>query len=369
MSRGAFWLMLRRVAVFAACVDVIYLLAFFALGLPAMALANLVSAGVYGAAWWLLGQRRNLPAVLLMWAEVLVHASACTLLLGWASGAHYFLLVFLPAVAVSRSPKHALAAMAFVLVAYLALDATTQVVPVTYPLAPGALMAFRWLSVAIVFAMFGYTARFYTQRVQEAEGQLYDLATTDSLTGLWNRRQFLQLTHAEIDRARRHGTPLALVLADIDHFKLVNDQHGHDAGDRVIRHVANQLRQQARGGDLVGRWGGEEFVMLLPMTDADGAHDWSERLRKLIEQVPCQHAGVSMPVTVSFGVCEVQAGRSLDHAFKNADAALYVAKNAGRNGVRVAPLALPAQPMTPQAERSTGAALAADDMVARSLAT
>jgi diguanylate cyclase (GGDEF)-like protein len=205
--------------------------------------------------------------------------------------------------------------------------------------------------------------------VQEAEGQLYDLATTDSLTGLWNRRQFLQLTHAEIDRARRHGTSLALVLADIDHFKQVNDQHGHDAGDRVIRHVASLLRQQARGGDLIGRWGGEEFVMLLPMTGGDGALELSERIRRRVERTPCEHGGVSMPVTLSLGVCEMQPGHSLDHAFKNADAALYAAKNAGRNRVCVAPLALPAQPVTPQADRSSAVTVPADALPAtRSLA-
>lgn len=370
MSRGAFWLMLRRIAVFAACCDFVYLLVFFALGLPVMALVNLISAAMYGAAYVLLGQRRNRPAVLLMWLEVLVHASACTVLLGWDSGTHYFLLVFLPAVAVSRSPKQALTAMAFVLAVYLALDAATLVVPVAYALTPGELMALRWLSIAIVFVMFGYTARFYTQRVQEAEGQLYDLATTDSLTGLWNRRQFLQLTHAEIDRARRHGTSLALVLADIDHFKLINDQHGHDAGDRVIRHVASLLRQQARGGDLIGRWGGEEFVMLLPMTGGDGALELSERIRRRVERTPCEHGGNTMPVTLSLGVCEMLPGHSLDHAFKNADAALYAAKNAGRNRVCVAPLALPAQPVTPQAERSTVAATSSDALpAARSLAT
>ncbi|WP_374562503.1 GGDEF domain-containing protein [Ideonella sp.] len=352
MSRGAFWLMLRRIAVFAACVDLVYLVAFFALGMPVLALVNLLSAGMYAAAYALLGRRRNLPAVALMWTEVMGHAGACTILLGWDSGTHYFLLVFLPAVAVSRSPRYAIAAMGFVLAAYLGLDAATQTIPVAYPLDPGPLMALRWLSITVVFVMFGYTARYYTQRVHEAEGRLYDLATVDPLSGLWNRRHFLQMAHAEIDRASRHGTPLALVLADIDHFKLVNDQHGHDTGDRVIQHVAGLMRHQARTGDLIGRWGGEEFVMLLPMTDGNGALELSERMRASVEQVACQHAGVTVPVTMSLGVCEVLPGQPLDHAFKNADAALYTAKNAGRNQVCVAPLALPARPTTPQAARS-----------------
>ncbi len=358
MSRGAFWLMLRRIAVFAGCVDLVYLLAFFALGMPVLALLNLLSASMYAAAYVLLGKRRNAPAVTLMWLEVLGHAGACTVLLGWASGAHYFLLVLLLAVAVSRPARYAIVAMGLVLAVYLGLDAVTQLVPVAYPLAPGPLMALRWLSITVVFLMFGYTARYYTQRVREAEGRLYDLATTDTLSGLWNRRQFLQMAHAEIDRASRHNTPLVLVLADIDHFKGVNDRHGHDTGDRVIQHVAGLMRHQARTGDLIGRWGGEEFVMLLPMTDGNGAQELSERIRASVEQIACQQGGVAVPVTLSLGVCEVLPGQPLDHAFKNADAALYAAKNAGRNQVCVAPLALPARPIAPQAARSPDAAQA-----------
>lgn len=356
MSRGAFWLMLRRLALFAASAELVYLAVFLALGLPAMALACAVGSATYVVSYVLMGLRWNHTAVVLMWAEVLTQAGVCTVLLGWASGGHYFLMVFLPAVAVSRSPRRALAALIFLLAAYLCLDVLAHRAAPAYALSPASLTTLRWLSIGVVFGMFTYTARFYTRRVQDAEEQLYDMATTDSLTGLWNRRQFLQLTHAEIDRARRHGTPLALVLADIDHFKLVNDQHGHDAGDQVIRHVAGLMRGQARGGDLMGRWGGEEFVALLPMTDGTGALEWSERVRSRVEQTPCRPDGQAVEVTLSLGVCELLAGQTLDHAFKNADAALYAAKNAGRNRVCVAPTALPAQPPAAEAHRQAAAA-------------
>jgi len=333
MSRGAFWLMLRRVAVFAGCVDLVYLVVFFGLGMPTMALVNLVSVSMYAAAYALLGRRRNRLAVLLMWTEVLVHAGACTILLGWDTGIHYFLLVFLPAVAVSRSPRLAMAAMGFVLAAYLGLDAATQAVPASYPLTAAQTTAFRWLSITVVFLMFGYTARYYVRRVQDAERQLAELATTDPLCGLWNRRFFLQRAQAELERARRYGHRLTLVMADIDHFKLVNDRNGHAVGDHVIRHVAGLMQAGLRASDIIGRWGGEEFVMLLQTTDAAEAAAVCERLRATAERTPWEGGSVTMGVTLSLGLAEVDPGQGLEHAIRQADAALYAAKHAGRNRV------------------------------------
>ena len=333
MSRAAFWLMLRRIAVFAGGVDLVYLGVFFLLGMPVMALLNLVSLSMYGAAWWLLGRRRNLPAVLLMWTEVLVHAGLCTVLLGWASGVHYFLLVFIAAVAVSRTPSHATAALAFLLLAYLGLDAATQMIPVRYPLPEAVTTALRWLNITVVFVMFGYTGRYYVQRVAEAEARLRELATTDPLSGLWNRRHFQALAEAELERARRQGSALAVVLADIDHFKQVNDRHGHDAGDHVIRHVSRHLREQLRAGDLIGRWGGEEFILLLPGCDAPGAAQLCERMRQHIARTPCNTSGQPIPVTVSFGVMPLPLDEPFEQAVRRADGALYRAKNAGRDRV------------------------------------
>jgi diguanylate cyclase (GGDEF)-like protein len=333
MSRAAFWLMLRRIAVFAGVVDLSYLGVFWLLGMPTMALLNLVSLSMYATAWWLLGRRRNLPAVLLMWTEVMVHAGLCTVLLGWASGAHYFLLVFIVAVAVSRSHRHAAAALAFLLLAYLGLDIATGMIPARYPLAEGATTALRWLNITVVFVMFGYTGRYYVQRVAEAEARLRELATTDSMSGLWNRRHFRALAEGELQRARRHGSALAVVLADIDHFKRVNDQYGHEAGDHVIRHVSQRLREQLRAGDLIGRLGGEEFILLLPGCDAAGAAQLCERMRQHLAQSTCDAGGQLIPVTVSFGVMPLPLDEPFEQAVRQADGALYRAKNTGRNRV------------------------------------
>ncbi|HEV7913423.1 MAG TPA: hypothetical protein VGP22_06630, partial [Albitalea sp.] len=153
MSRSAFWLMLRRVAVIAGCSDLMFLGVFLALGLPVLAWTNLVSVGMYAAAYGLIGRRKNRPAVVLMWTEVLLHAISCTLLLGWDSGAHYFLLVFIPAIALSRSQKLAVGALTFLLIVYLGLDRLTQVVPRAYVMSTSELGCLRALCITVVFMM------------------------------------------------------------------------------------------------------------------------------------------------------------------------------------------------------------------------
>jgi diguanylate cyclase len=321
----------RRVAVIAACADVMFLSVFLALGLPFLAWINVVSIAMYGAAYWLIGQRRNRPAVALMWSEVLLHAISCTLLLGWDCGAHYFLLVFIPAIALSRSQRQALGALAFLLIVYLGLDALTRIVPRSYVVSASELAGLRALCISVVFVMFAYTGRYYFGQVAQAEARLRHLATIDPLSGLWNRRQFLHVAHGEADRARRYSLPLSVALADIDHFKQVNDVHGHPVGDLVIRHVSGLLRSQLRSTDLLGRWGGEEFIMLLPSTDPAAAARLCERLREHVQRNPCRIDGMSLPVTVSFGVHRFDPDLGVERAVKLADDALYGAKQKGRN--------------------------------------
>lgn len=336
MSRSAFWLMLRRIAAIAAFADVMFLVLFLALGLPLLAWINVVSIGMYGAAYWLIGQRRNRPAVVLMWTEVLVHAIACTLLLGWDCGAHYFLLVFIPAIALSRSQRQALGALAFLLVIYLGLDAATRIVAPSYVVSTSHLASLRAVCITVVFVMFAYTGRYYFGQVADAEGRLRYLATIDPLSGLANRRHFLQVANEEAQRAQRYDLPLTIALADIDHFKRVNDLHGHPAGDAVIRQVSELLRSQLRSSDVLGRWGGEEFILLLPSTDAAAAVLMCERLREELQRTPCAVGGISLPITMSFGVRRVDPLAGLERAVKSADEALYEAKQKGRNRTVVA---------------------------------
>jgi len=333
MSLGAYWKLLQRIAVVAGCVDLVYLGLFFAIGMPVMALLNLVSAAAYALAYRLLSARRNAWAVAIMWTEVVVHSSACTLLLGWNSGVHYFLMVFLPAVATARSTRKATGAALFILLLYLGLDALAMVLPPAYPLSPQAALLLRWVSITLVFVMFGYTGHYYVASVREAERRLNLLATTDPMTGLLNRRHFLAMASREMSQASRSGAPAAMVLVDIDLFKRFNDEHGHAVGDKAICHVAALLSSQLRDGDLIGRWGGEEFILMLPGTSPEGAAQLCERLRERTEANPVQAGELSLPVTVSVGLAAIDVQAPLEEAIQGADCALYGAKAEGRNRV------------------------------------
>jgi diguanylate cyclase (GGDEF)-like protein len=159
-------------------------------------------------------------------------------------------------------------------------------------------------------------------------------AITDDLTGLVNRRRFIAALQAEVDRARRFGSPLTVILADLDDFKRVNDVFGHHAGDDVLRSFAALMQSHIRDVDVPGRIGGEEFAILLPETDAEGAAQVAERMRHSLTVVPVAVAeGRTVSVTSSFGVAELSGGQSGDGLMRAADAALYRAKALGKNRV------------------------------------
>jgi diguanylate cyclase (GGDEF)-like protein len=170
------------------------------------------------------------------------------------------------------------------------------------------------------------------------ELELRLIAQVDHLTGALTRRGFVDQAEREIERAKRYGRATSLVMIDVDHFKRVNDTHGHAAGDQVLRQIAHLAEVTLRPSDQFGRIGGEEFALLLPETDGAAAVIAAERLRQKIEQHPlvCSD-GSTMHVTASFGVSELSATTSsLTEWLARADTALYTAKTSGRNCTRIA---------------------------------
>lgn len=160
------------------------------------------------------------------------------------------------------------------------------------------------------------------------------MATTDALTGLLNRRAFLESTGREVARTKRYGDKLSIALLDVDHFKHINDKRGHAAGDLVLSALGKLLARALRTSDIVARWGGEEFVLVLPSTGLDGAEQTAERVRELLEGATIKDGnGEVIPVTASFGVAAYSAGESLEQVIDRADRAMYSAKSGGRNRV------------------------------------
>ena len=174
--------------------------------------------------------------------------------------------------------------------------------------------------------------------LREKNQMLARLSTTDPVTGLRTRRYVAEVLNIEWIRARRYRTPLTAMMADLDHFKNVNDKYGHPAGDAVLRGVADILRQKLRAPDVAGRYGGEELLVILPQTDQDGARQVAERWREAVESATFRSPdGQSVGVTVSIGVATFDpAHASPEDLVAAADTALYRAKNGGRNRTEVA---------------------------------
>lgn len=170
-----------------------------------------------------------------------------------------------------------------------------------------------------------------TQRKIDEE-EIRILATTDSLTGIINRREFTRILENEMDRAKRYGVPLSLVMYDLDFFKQINDTFGHDVGDDVLQTVVRLVNKHIRGVDVAARWGGEEFMVLMPQSDLAAARSAAEKLRQAIAQHRFDKAN---SVTVSFGVTKFVPQDDIHSLLKRVDDALYQAKMRGRNRVEV----------------------------------
>jgi two-component system, cell cycle response regulator len=171
------------------------------------------------------------------------------------------------------------------------------------------------------------------QKLLEAQERLRVQAMYDALTGIFNRGAVFEALRQELDRAKRQQSPLAAIMIDLDHFKQVNDQHGHLVGDQVLRETAQRIRRAVRKYDTVGRYGGEEFLVVAPGFAGAAAMDFAERLRLAFASSPIQTSGPAIPVTLSLGVVAVERGWSVEltDLLSAADDALYRAKSGGRN--------------------------------------
>ena len=172
-------------------------------------------------------------------------------------------------------------------------------------------------------------------RIKDLQDKLEALSTTDELTGLNNRRELNRLFELEFQRARRYGLPISCLMIDIDHFKKFNDTHGHRFGDKVLAKVAAIMEETSRDSDIVGRYGGEEFLAVLPHTGARSARACADKIRSAVEAHVFKRGRSEVRVTVSIGVCTMSRGAEghTHDLVSSADGALYKAKERGRNRV------------------------------------
>lgn len=336
--RRAFRRLCQRGAILIGVVAVLYALLQYILDISQWPLA-LLPAPLCVPLHWMMSVRRPFWVFaigLFVMSMLLVGLCAsATLTFGRSSGFHLILTVILPIVVVSGRIGARTKWLFVVLLAVflIGLDLVAVDTGALDGLSPYARASLRAITLAVPALCTTNLVLHYFHRVGKQQAALMHLATTDPLTGLHNRRQISALAQELMQEQRRGRRPFSVVLCDLDYFKAVNDSHGHEAGDRVLRDVGQELSRGLREFDSVGRWGGEEFLLLLPQTDLEGGCALADRLRGRLA-ARFDSADSSEPrVTATMGVSVFRDDDTLEKVIARADAALYAGKAAGRNVV------------------------------------
>lgn len=332
----AFRALLQGIGVIAGLTHVAFCSLFFWAHVSSLAYVNIGSVLSYVWVFALArrGQVEQAWAVTVL--EVLGHAILAVSVIGWDTGFHYYILLVIPVAVISSIRPAALKAATVlgVMMTYLVLDIVLRHRTPPNELPMVVIDGLHYFNVVGVMIILIFLAGYYYYLIDKAAATLREMASTDPLTQLKNRRAITEVIRREESRVRR-GTPyLSFILCDLDHFKSINDSKGHDAGDAVLRSVSKTLQSCMRDVDFVARWGGEEFLAVLPDTDEEGAKLVAERIRGKIEGTQIETNGNEpFRVTMTLGVAVIQKGENAEQTIARADAALYEGKRNGRNRV------------------------------------
>jgi len=345
----------------AIAMHALFAVIFALLGVALMVWVNLFGIVVYASCVALARNKLHRWIGWIVLFELLGHAIVATRAVGWSSGFEFYawLIIPLSAIGTRRGVRKKITMVVLTSISCLIMDQWLRDMPPLHELSLPTARVLHTFNLAAYFAITALLAFVYAQTVAEAERSLHRHATTDVLTGLRNRRRLLELARGELARARRSHAPVSIIIADIDLFKSINDHHGHPAGDLVLVAIAQCLQQCVRQQDHTARWGGEEFIVILPDIDLHGAYAAAERMRQRIEQLNLSIGAETLHCTASFGVSEWKHGRNqtFEQCLDRADAALYCAKQLGRNRVCV-------DPATPLQDHTVADVLTAGNAIA-----
>jgi diguanylate cyclase (GGDEF)-like protein len=315
---------------------------FLWLGVPWLAAVNVASAAMW-AVGWAANRRGHQPlAITLFTVEVVVHTVLATSALGLQAGFQYYMFGGIPFTLLNtRWRGRVLVALAGLMTAvFVGLLVAVPAVQLVFP-DPRVALALRVANAVIVFSAIGMASYYFRDAAIRARNRLKALAVTDGLTGVLNRRRAAELLDQELGRSAQTGQPFSVVLGEVDHFKGFVDGYGRECGDRALAALAATLSGRLREFDVVGRWGGEEFLVLLPGRDLDGAARVAEALRSAVAVAPVGGDHVDTLLTMTFGVVQSRPSDTAQDVVARADAALYRGKELGQNAVFVAEAATP----------------------------
>jgi diguanylate cyclase (GGDEF)-like protein len=330
-----FHVLSASIAALAAILHIAFLGLFLWSGITILALLNVGSVAAHVLALFLINRNHELKGFMVIVVEVVAHAFVATYYAGWSSGFHYYFILVVPMIGLStiRTIKVKAFFVFIAILAYLAFDVglrQSNGISILPELANNIFYYFNTVSVMITLAFIAFGYYFL---ISQAEIALIKAANTDPLTQLSNRRSFMQAIDKEMVRVDKRHIELSFIICDLDHFKSINDRYGHETGDMVLRSVSHLLSNEIRQCDKLSRWGGEEFLIMLPDISRTEALMVAERLRKKVEDFKISHQGHDMNLSMTLGVTSLIDLENPEHAIARADTGLYKGKNSGRNCV------------------------------------
>ncbi len=336
MQADAFRTLLQGLALICGLTHLAFCALFFWADVSALAYVSVASALSYGFVFQLARRDRVAQAWAVTVLSVLAHAVLAVTVIGWDTGFHYYILLMIPAAVISSIRPLALKAgtVLGLMLTYLSLDIVLRHRAPANVLPDFVVEGLHYFNVIGIMVMLISFAGYYFYLLEKTAAALREMSQTDALTQLKNRRAITEAIRREESRMRRGDHPLSFVLCDLDHFRAVNESAGHEAGNAVLKAVSRALESCMRDVDFVARWGGEEFLAVLPDTNAEGARLVAERIRRKIEgQLIEANGGAPIKITVTLGVATIEPGEDAEQAIVRADEALYQGKAGGRNQV------------------------------------
>lgn len=333
----------KYTALFALLGHIVFLLIFITLDIRPLIYVNIASCFVFLFVFFMNTRKHHRMILTVSFVEIISHAFIATRYLGWSSGFHIYILCLIPLVFNYRILtgfwKHL--TLGILLFSVFLLHTFSRNYASTIPVHPFLTVEnmelMNYLTAATVFmilsATYSISAMDLENQLLQKNGELEKLSRIDPLTGLSNRRDIMDKIAYEKEKMMRNKHLSCVILADIDHFKKINDVHGHNFGDCILKEISGILTNGVRKQDLVCRWGGEEFLLFLPHTDLAGGHIAAEKLRKSIEEFPFAAGEKKVRVTLTFGVALYDPLQEIDASIKRADTLLYRGKQSGRNRV------------------------------------
>jgi len=308
---------------------------FFWMGVPELAIFNVFSTLLWALAYFLNHAAHHREAIIFAVIESIAHAGLATYYLGWESGFHYYFLSIVLFLFINHHQKVQLIIFESLLLfcAYLGFYFYTYQADFIIDIPTYIRDGLYSMNIAVNFAAFGVLGYFFRIASIRAEKQMELLATTDTLTKLFNRHKMMELIGREVLRYQRDRKAFLIAITDIDHFKKFNDDYGHDCGDYVLQQVSQLMKDSLRQQDVVARWGGEEFLIMLPDTDLEGGVRAIEKLRETLANTTYRYSSHTFRVTMTFGVTAYDGSDDVDGCIKRADVVLYAGKRGGRNRV------------------------------------